>query len=77
MTNFLLIRHSNLLFISDRDPTTDQSIQTTKIKLGKPMNFIGIVYRNMSEELLTRIEIIQTTASAKPTPVYMAAHKTY
>lgn len=41
------------------------------------MNFSGIVYKNMSEEWVTRIEIIQTTASAKPIPVHVTAHKTY
>jgi hypothetical protein len=39
------------LLTSDREPTTDQSMNTTKVQLGDPMSFIGVTYRNMGEGL--------------------------
>ena len=38
---------------------TDQSKDTTKVQLGKPMSFIGIIYRNMGEGLLKEAEMSQ------------------
>lgn len=33
--------HKHLL-TPDKEPTTDQSIDTTKVPLGEPMHFIGV-----------------------------------
>jgi hypothetical protein len=43
----------------NRDPTTDQSTNTTKVQLGEPMSFIGVASRNMGERLLTGAEMTQ------------------
>lgn len=32
---------------------TDQSRDTTKVELGEPMSFTGVIYRHMGEGLLT------------------------
>lgn len=50
---------------------TDQSKDTTKIQLGESVNFIEVIYRNMSQGLLTVAEITQRQQldRQKPTPV--------
>lgn len=37
------------LLTSDKEPLIDQSMDTTKVQLGEPMNFTEISYRNMVE----------------------------
>lgn len=41
--------HTDLL-PTDRETTTDQKIDTTKVQLGEPMGFIRITYRHMDRE---------------------------
>lgn len=38
---------------------TDQSPDTTKIQFDESLSFIGVIYRSMDEELLTRAEMAQ------------------
>ena len=33
------------LLTPDRKPKTNQSMETIKVQLGEPMNFIGVTYR--------------------------------
>lgn len=40
------------LFIQDRDLMTGQGMDTNKVQLCEPVKFIGITYRNVSDELL-------------------------
>lgn len=47
------------LLPSHREPATDQSKDTSKIQLSKPMAFIRVPCRNMSERLLTEAEMTQ------------------
>lgn len=54
---------------------TDQSTDTTKVQCDEPMSFIGLIYRNMDEELFRAIERTQRTASPRPTQACMTAHK--
>ena len=37
----------------------EQSTDTTKLQLSEPISFIGVTYRNMGVELLTRREMTQ------------------
>lgn len=41
------------LLILDRDPTTDQSKDLTKVLIGKQRNFVGATYGSISDGLLT------------------------
>lgn len=41
--------HTDLL-PPDKDTTTDQRIDTTKVQLGEPMGFIRVTYRSMDRE---------------------------
>lgn len=45
----LLGRCNTCQLISDREPTTDQSADATKIQFGEPVSFIEVIYRNMGE----------------------------
>lgn len=47
---------------------TDQSTDTSKAQLGKPMSFIDIIYRSMGEGLLTRREMTQRQLHHKSPP---------
>jgi hypothetical protein len=54
------------LLIFDIDPTTEYSIDTVKIQLGEPMSFIGVIYRNMGEEIYTGTHMILRQLHHKP-----------
>ena len=47
-THALLTLFASL--VPDRDPTTDQSIDTTKVHLGEPGSFIGVTNKSLVEE---------------------------
>lgn len=47
------------ILTQDRKPTTDQSTDITKVRHGEPMNFVGIVCRNMGKGLFIGAEITQ------------------
>lgn len=53
VATFLFFRGTQhtYLFIRDRKTTTDKSTNTTAVQFGDPKSFIGITYKNMSEEL--------------------------
>ena len=71
-------RHNTHLFTLDRNPTTDQSTDTTKVQLGKPMSFIGVTYRTMGEGLLTRAEMTQRQVYLhSPPSAWVRAHKSW
>lgn len=64
------MQHTHLL-IPDREARTDQSTNTNKVQPGEPMSFIGVNYRNMGEEILTKEKIVsKTAASPKSTPAW-------
>jgi hypothetical protein len=42
VTKFVLERQHGYLLTLDRDPTKDQSLDTTKVQLGEPTNVIGV-----------------------------------
>lgn len=48
-------QHTHLL-MPEREPTINQSVDTTKVQLGDPMSFTGITYRSMGEGLLRGVE---------------------
>ena len=52
MINILQGRGSTYLFTPDREPMTEQSVDTTKVQLGELMSFTGTSYRSMSEGYL-------------------------
>lgn len=49
MTKLFLERKHRHLLTLDRDPTKDQSLDTTEVQLGEPMSFTGVSFRNMRE----------------------------
>lgn len=52
-----------ILLISYREPTTDQTLDTTKAQLGEPVRFFGVTYRSRYES--------NTAASARYTHMCM------
>lgn len=54
---------------------TDQNMDTTEVQCDEPMSFIGLIDRNMGEELLRATETTQRTASPRPTQACVTAHK--
>ena len=71
MTDFLgrLNTHPLTTHRSDRDSMTEQRMYSIKVKLGEPMNFIGVPYRSMGEGPLNMIRSNSRTAvSPQPTP---------
>lgn len=50
-----------------KDPKTDQSMDVTKVQLGKPVMFLEVDYRSMGEGFLTGTEMTQRTALPRPT----------
>lgn len=60
MTEFFMGKHNTRLLTPDWEPTTEQSMDITKVQLDEPVSFIGVAYRNMNEELLSGAEITQT-----------------
>ena len=52
------MQHTCLL-TPDREPQKDQSIDTTKVQFGEPMDFTGASYRSMGKALLTGAEMSQ------------------
>ena len=61
------IQHTHLL-PQDRVPMTDEKTDTNKAQLGKPMSFIEVIYRSMSEGLFTRAEMTQRQLHHKSPP---------
>lgn len=53
------------LLAPDREPMTDQSLDTTKVQLGEPMSFIGFIHKNMSEGLLIGAEMTEKQSPPK------------
>lgn len=47
------------LLIPVKEPRTDQSAHTTEVLVGEPISFIGVIYRNMGEELLRGAEMCE------------------
>lgn len=47
------------LLTSDKEPTTDQNTDTTKIEFGESMSCAGVICMTMNEGLLTGAEMIQ------------------
>ena len=48
------MQHTHLLTL-DMEPTPNQSKNTTKVHLGEPVSFIGIIWKNVGEGLLTGV----------------------
>ena len=48
-----------VLLTPDREPMADQSMNTTTVQLGKPLNCTRITYRIWGEELFTEVEMTQ------------------
>ena len=58
--------HAQVIFLKrPEQPLTDTELATnknkdiTKVQLGEPMSLVGVTYRNISEELFIRAEMIQ------------------
>lgn len=47
----------------------------TKVQLGKLMSFIGVIYRNIGEELLVRADINQRQMHYQSPPLYDSSCK--
>jgi hypothetical protein len=56
---------------------TNQSTNTTRVQLGKPMNYIRVAIRSMGEGLLKRSEMTQGQLyHQRPRPAWLIAHET-
>ena len=60
-----LRRHKTCLLASDKYSTADQPMNTTKIQLGEPMNFIRVTYRSRNDSV----------APPRATPAWVAGHR--
>jgi hypothetical protein len=47
------------LLTPDREPKTDQNVNTTKVLVGEPKTFTIVTYQNMGAGLLTVAEMTQ------------------
>ena len=75
MTELFLVRRNILLLIPDSEPTTEQSMDTSKVQLGEPVSFIGVSHRITDEGLLTGAEMTQRQLSPQLTPAWVTTHK--
>lgn len=41
------IKHKTFLLTPEKGPMTDHNMEATKVLLGEPMNFIGVIYRTI------------------------------
>lgn len=57
----------------DRDPTKGQRMDSTTVQLGEPVDFIGVNYRSVGEQVLVRAE--KTPMGARPALAWVTAHK--
>lgn len=55
----------------DKTPMTEKNTDIIKVQFGELMNCIGIIYRNMVEELLTRAEMTQRQMNNKSSHQYV------
>lgn len=46
-------------FTPDREHTTDENSDITKVRLGEPMSFVEVIYSDIGEGLLTGAEMTQ------------------
>lgn len=67
VTNFSWEYTINSLLMVDREPTIDQSTDTTKVKLCEPLSFIAVIYRTSNDS--------KKAASPKPTPAWVTVHQ--
>lgn len=58
------------LFIQDRDLMTGQGMDTNKVQLCEPVKFIGITYRNVSDELLAGAKMMLIHLCPQSLPQY-------
>lgn len=59
----------------NREPTTDQSKDTTEVQLGELMSFIEVTYRYVGQELLTGAELTPRQLITKAHPSMVTAHR--
>lgn len=50
-------------------------MDTSEVHLDEPIRFIGVIFRNVGEGLLTGAEMTLTAMSPKPTQAWMTVHK--
>ena len=55
------------LLILDKEPTTDQSKETTKVHIGIPRNCIGVTYSKMDDGFLTEAEMKRQRGAGEAT----------
>jgi hypothetical protein len=61
-------RQNTRQLIAYREPRRDPSMDTFRIQLGEPMNFIGVTYRSMGEGSLTGADMTQDSCVIKAHP---------
>lgn len=62
------MQHTHLLN-PDRDPTTEQSTDTTQVHPSESMCFIGVTYKSINDS--------KTAASPWTTPAWVTVHKSW
>lgn len=64
------------LLIPEREPTTDQSKDTTKIQIDKPRNCIGVTHSSVDDGLLPEAGLTQRQPHHQSPPqAWQTAHK--
>ena len=63
------------LLTPEREPTTDQSKETTKVHIGIPRNCIGVTYSNMDDGFLTEAEMKRQLHHQSSPQAWVTAHK--
>lgn len=57
-------KHTGLL-IPDRESMTDQSMDTSKVQVGKPVSFIGVAYRIVCQGYLPKQKCLKESCISK------------
>ena len=75
VTKVFLGRHYTRLPATEMETTTAQRTDITKVQLGKPVSFIGVIYGNMGVRSLNRNRNHLIVISPNLSPAWMTGHK--
>jgi hypothetical protein len=72
MKKLFLGRHYIHVCSPNRKPKTEKGIDSIRVQLGKPVSFTRLTYRNMGEQLLGGVEMIQRQLNHQDLPQYIS-----
>lgn len=70
-------RQEQRLFTLDREPMTDQGVDVPKVHIGKPVNFIEVLYRNVGKSDLQAQKCLKDSCTTKAHCIMMTAHQSW